>query len=105
MSSDRKIQVGDLVQLVRTCCDQSYREGGGLVFQVSRLWTPLAACCRHCGFSMNLTDFADARERGIGIDHAPVAWLKRIPGAGELGLDEEGNDLEVDDKRPVADYA
>lgn len=102
--SDEEIRVGDIVWVAEACCERR-RAHIGLVYTVSGFRSHSIASCKHCGSTLSTVRLVIAGESGLGIDHAPEPWVRKIRGAGELGLDGEGNDLEVDDKRPVADYA
>lgn len=95
--SDRPIQIGDLVMVVRSCCQ---RMEIGYIFKVSALaeFNPYWGCphCKSTGKDIKV--IADARF-GINRDctHAPLSWLKRIPPLSEM----EGQRAQEDIKEPA----
>lgn len=78
--SDR-IEVGDLVVVVRTCCDRLYQVGGGRIGTVTELAHDEDWDCLFCGASGSGTK---ARAFSGQYDAAPVAWLRKIPPFPEL---------------------
>lgn len=82
---DKPIGPGDLVAVVRACCEFERRAGMGVMFTVDRVvFLPsfFRARCSNCdhqypgswAYATQLFTLNDG-ERGIG---APVAWLQRI---------------------------
>jgi len=89
--SERPIQVGDLVQVVRWPCCGRYL---GNIFKVEEISSSDSALCFECGARSGPSGFYAAPEkynRG-----APVSWLKRIPPLEEL----EGQRTEEGIKEP-----
>lgn len=76
--SDRPIQKGDLVMIVRGCCQEVI----GVIFTVAAIEKIPLPNCQYCGNDHSGL-FARATERyKLGSTHAPLFWLKRIdPGA------------------------
>lgn len=84
-----RIEVGDLVVMVRACCDVMARRGLGIPWVVKYTWTA-SSQCKHCGsFIPNHTMATATREFSRGNDYAPVAWLKKIPPLREPAHHEE----------------
>lgn len=79
--SDRPIQVGDLVQVVRSHCPGFEAEAGGVVFTVVRLRPVPRPMCTRCGSF--LTSGTVVAEGGKDW-RIPLQFLKRIPPIGDL---------------------
>jgi hypothetical protein len=93
--SDRPIQVGDLVAVVKTCCPRFLE--GVWIFEVSKLATSTGRwVCMYCKAAlpsgMNAMDSQDDEEGGVHI-----SWLKRIPPLEQL----EGQRTEENIKEPA----
>ena len=78
--SDRPIAVGDLVMVVRTCCDLPAQEGVrmGLPWTVQLIANLKVSRCPKCGFTDNGRYAASNEIKRNGWNCAPVEWLKRI---------------------------
>jgi hypothetical protein len=80
--SDRPIQVGDLVQVVRSlpCCHHASKWHGH-IYIVSELYPPSpSVVCIHCNSPKNFpTAIAEGHDVGV-----LVCMLKRIPPLSEL---------------------
>lgn len=74
--SDRPIQVGDLVMVVRGCCPHN---SWGVPWQVKSTVMAFNAHCIVCGKPIN------EQAHALGAFAAPVTWLKRIdpPATGD----------------------
>ena len=73
------IKVGDLVMVVRTCCDFPIQDGVrlGLPWSVHVVATLTPGRCPNCGFTA--TRVAGSREiKREGWNCAPLEWLKKI---------------------------
>lgn len=77
--SDRPIQVGDLVAVVRACCTTPRVS----IFRVGEIRVaPIAAGCHNCGYTKPAgTPLARVNDSDAGY---PLPWLKRIPPLDEL---------------------
>lgn len=83
------IKVGDLVQVVHSCCGKQAEHGlFGAIRSVVSLHRD-ATRCQFCDWHATNVDFADLE----GDDYAPVSWLKRIPPFPELK--DERHDEEI----------
>ena len=91
---DKPIQVGDLVMVVRSCCDHQVR--GKVVFNIPWRVSKIIASnrrCRGCGFGSATMPVALAEEpygkkwKGKAMG-APIAFLKRIDPASELEVEK-----------------
>jgi hypothetical protein len=71
----KEIKVGDLVVVVRACCEEEYALMGGKV-GVVRGFDPGLWRCEYCG----LTSSIDPRVAAFNGPHSfsPLSWLKRI---------------------------
>ena len=81
--SDRPIQVGDLVQVVRVGqwpCDCPSTIVGH-IFTVSRIVPQLLTCCGGCGFRLGASTCVFGLEGGAAVE---IERLKRIPPLDEL---------------------
>lgn len=86
---DRAISVGDLVMVVRTCCDAHYNVIGGAIFTVSKIDNSNVEC-EFCGWTERKVIRAIAsKDYTKDRQAAPFSWLKRIPPASDLGLLDE----------------
>jgi len=74
-----EIKLGDLVRVVRSCCDANV--GHKRIFVVDALVPVDGEMCRFC--RQDAPDGVDACSDGWGF---PLAWLKKIdpPSSGEL---------------------
>lgn len=80
---DRPIQVGDLVQVVKSCCDRHTRSP---VFVVSKIFPAGDEECLFCDHKFKRVIEAGDEE---GWSY-PLEWLKRIPPLEELeGVERE----------------
>ena len=77
---DKPIRVGDLVQVVRSCCT-GYLDAKTPIFTLAAIENFPPAKCAWCGFS--LPDGAYGA-RKVGKCGFPIDWLKRIPPLEEL---------------------
>ncbi len=86
--SDKPIQVGDLVQVVRLCCD-AYLASRSPIFNVAEINTELLGRCAGCKAALPSGSLANRKSGTWGI---PISWLKRIPPLSELDevIREEG---------------
>lgn len=89
------IKVGDLVQVVRSCCAKRVHP---TVFVVGKIiaddfhkWGQ--AFCLDCGTLMPSVAFAHPRD-DVKVAQ-PITWLKRIPPLSELG------DVETKEEQPA----
>lgn len=80
MTDRRAIQVGDLVMVVRVCCDFPIKEGVrmGLPWRVQLVASLPVAGCPKCGFKERGIFAASNEIKRAGWNCAPVEWLKRI---------------------------
>jgi hypothetical protein len=79
--NERPIQVGDLVQVVRSCCDRAPCYGD--IFTVGAIRESFTQCsfCR----SANRGLHGGTRIEGnSGVGGVPLEWLKRFPPLEEL---------------------
>ena len=90
---NKPISVGDLVQIVRTDCEESARKVVGLVYTVGGIGTEGRHCnwCKQEYPASAIALFAGTK-RG-----APLPWLKRIPPLEEL----EGEKTQEDIREPA----
>lgn len=93
--SDRPISVGDLVQVVRGCCNCWH----GLVMTVSKFYDTgsnwkCTKCKANQDFDYEPTAYDGSRAIGVGR-HFPLAWLKRIPPLDELEKSQTAHDLDI----------
>jgi len=82
------IKKGDLVMIVRGCCDAQLgkRFALGRVFEVGGIAIHPDCVCPFCGFTGNGLMFADAKEPiPERLVYAPIPWLRKIdpPSEGE----------------------
>ena len=95
MTNDKVISVGDLVQVVRSCCEKV--ELVGIIYTVGVLHS-FHTRCQFCGQENKNVQHASsgmpASDTPIGL---PVSWLKRIPPLSEL----EGERTEENLKEPA----
>lgn len=78
------IKVGDLVQVVHACCEET-APALGHVFTVGAIATPKggAFLCPKCG-DFRKDQKVIALEATAEVDHSPMSYLKRIPPLDEL---------------------
>lgn len=77
---DKPISVGDLVVVVRSCCDRFME--GVTIFKVAVMrQTRPADLCTYCSRALPNGTYAADNPQYSG---APVGWLKRIPPLDEL---------------------
>lgn len=83
-----QIKAGDLVVVMRSCC-QATAIAVGRLFRVRliRDCRPLGIRCEHCGETWR-SQMAEAEKSTEVLDHAPIPWLKRIPPLEELERDK-----------------
>lgn len=94
--ADRSIAVGDLVQVVNSCCKRRGDQFLGAIFKVSDLVVGTTGCS--CGWKPNGTIKAKSETVFCGDGtHCPTQWLKRIPPLDEL----EGQRTEENLKEPT----
>lgn len=81
---DRPIQVGDLVQVVHSCCETKIKR---LIFEVLEMSSTASMQwrCSYCGAYYPAGPLAENTESIY-----PVSWLKRIP---PLSDDEQREEL------------
>lgn len=94
--SDKPIAVGDLVQVVRTCCNEFLK--GPWIFQVAEIASEPEAFCSQC--SKDVPGGAQARGltgHRVGV---PLPWLRRIPPLSELEGQQTQEPLRVPRKEP-----
>jgi hypothetical protein len=73
------IKVGDLVVVVKACCDMMVKHKNfGRVFTVTGFNTGRLKC-HHCAFRVPNATWAE-----FGLYEAYLPWLKRIPPLSEL---------------------
>ena len=89
---DKPIQVGDLVQIVHSCCGEFI----GTVATVISFKEPATGPCATCGEKASGLIRAKFDREKFPLT-APVAWLKRIPPIEEL----EGQSTEEDLREPA----
>ena len=78
MTDRAAIQVGDLVIVLRNCCDDN---AIGSIVQVKAIREPSYACCTDCGAkSSEQVAVFDGKKT---LWARPLSWLKRIPPAEE----------------------
>ena len=76
----KPISVGDLVMVVRTCCNFPIEEGVriGLPWRVHVIANLAKSRCSSCGF-IDSGHYAGSREiQRAGWNCAPLEWLKRL---------------------------
>ena len=86
--SERPIQVGDLVALLRNHCDN---RGVGFIRQVLSIDNRALRCpeCRQLS-----ADEGPVAEMEEGV-YSPLAWLKRIPPLSELEGEQRREEIEA----------
>ena len=74
------IKVGDLVMVVRTCCDFPIKEGVrmGLPWRVGLVASLQPSGCPLCGFTESGRYAASNEIKRRGWNCAPLEWLKKI---------------------------
>ena len=82
------IKVGDLVVLVKTCCDALARHPVFGAFKTVIGFRQGHAICLHCGWKSWIT-WAELS----GGNSANIAWLKRIPPLAELESEQRKEEL------------
>ena len=77
----QEIKVGDLVQVMRTCCGVF----SGYVFTVTEIFRPDGVRrCKKCGFTSEAQWLFARTGRRRNPKKVPLHWLKRIPPLEEL---------------------
>lgn len=83
----QQIRAGDLVCVVRTCCDAVYAEMGGRIAVV--VWvTNKTTFCKDCGHA----NYGPHAGSAFGKAGAPTPWLQRIeplPALDELARGQD----------------
>ena len=84
--SERPIQVGDLVMVVRPSSVCGCPQGIGKIFRVSKLRPPLSGfvTCWSCRRRHSCVTKIYAEGEGTGLKSVGLHRLKRIPPLGEL---------------------
>lgn len=82
--SERPIEVGDLVQVVRTCCHQHGRFGK--IFTVASILKSVTSECNRGHTTFGDVCRWDDRDETV---YLPMQWLKRIPPLSELESTDE----------------
>lgn len=88
--TERAIKVGDLVQVVHSCCGAFV----GTIATVRGFKDPAPAPCQDCGRSAASLVRAEFDRSTFPLT-APVAWLKRIPPLSELEHVVMGADSDI----------
>lgn len=79
--SDRPIQAGDLVVVVKNHCTDN---GVGLIFRLGKIDENDSFHCRHCRTRLPQYPLLAPISLPYGICWVPLEWLKRIPPLSEL---------------------
>ena len=97
------IKVGDLVMVVRTCCNWPIKEGVrmGLPWRVQLVARLPIAGCQSCGFRETGIYAASNEFRRAGWNCAPVEWLKRIDPSAEQEGQRTEETLRLPRKEPA----
>ena len=93
--TDRKaIAVGDLVMVVRVCCDLALKHGVrmGLPWTVIAVEPSQHGRCPKCGGNCPGRWARKSNER-FGWSGAPFSWLKRIPPLDELETEKRDEEI------------
>lgn len=93
--SEPPIAVGDLVQVIRSCCDDQL----GLVFRVMRIGVTRNNICCVC-LKKTIKDGIPNAKAADGYDW-PTPWLKRIPPLDELESTRTAEPLREPHKEPA----
>ena len=94
---EKRISVGDLVMVVRCCCDAIViRDRAlGAPWRVKSLDQPELIKCRYCWRTWTEAFAVSIGAFGNGCVHAPLSWLKRIPPISELEGQRDASGLDV----------
>ena len=77
-----EIRVGDLVVVVRTCCEKTAQESLGITGKVTLIRSTTMRC-EYC-LSFMKTNWKAHFETECTFKCAPLSWLRRIPPLSEL---------------------